>query len=110
MATIGALCTQAGTDGPLTQGLLTAMCIDPYLSRLIKLQGASGMQQDVALIIERAVARGELTRDAATRAGTVAEVVYSVVASRFLLSHAPLDTAFAEYLVDSILLPILRAD
>jgi AcrR family transcriptional regulator len=109
VAKISALCRQACVDGPLTQSLLTAMCTDPHLSHLVKLRGASGLQQDLVLIIERAVERGELPREATSKAGTVAEVVYSIVASRFLLSHAPLDAAFAEYLVDSTLLPILRA-
>ena len=55
----------------------------------------------IAVVVERAIARGEM------RAGVDPElVVDSCVAPifyRFLVTHAPLDDAFATSLVDSVL-------
>ncbi len=95
-------------DSPLMQGLLTAICTDAHLGQLIKLQSAGGLQRDIDCIIARAIERGEVSPETASKTAAVAEVIHSVVANRLLLSRAPLDGDFVEHLVDTIVLPILR--
>jgi AcrR family transcriptional regulator len=109
IAQVTFLCQETSASRPLTQGLLTAMCTDQHLGELIKLQGAAALKQDFERIITRAVERGELPPRAAEKAATVAEVVHALIASRLLLSRAPLDADFVEHQVDTVVLPILRA-
>jgi AcrR family transcriptional regulator len=109
IALVSFLGQKTTADRPLTQGLLTAICIDQYLSELVKLQSAGAMQQDIAGIITRAIERGELPPTVVEHTATVAEVVHALVVNRLLLSQAPLDGSYVEHVVDAILLPILRA-
>jgi AcrR family transcriptional regulator len=88
---------------------LTALCIDRYLSELVKLQSAGALQQDIASIITRAVERDELSSGSAEHTATIAEVVHALIVDRLLLSQTPLDASYIEHVVDAILLPILRA-
>jgi AcrR family transcriptional regulator len=109
IAEVTFLSQETTADRPLTQGLLTAICIDQYLGELVKLQGAGALQQDIAAIITRAMERGELPAGSLGHTVTIAEVVHALIVNRLLLSRTPLETSYVEHVVDAILLPILRA-
>jgi AcrR family transcriptional regulator len=109
IALISFLGQKTTADRPLTQGLLTALCIDQYLSELVKLQSAGALQQDIASIITRAVERDELSPGSIEHTATTGEVVHALIVNRLLLSQTPLDARYIEHVVDAILLPILRA-
>jgi AcrR family transcriptional regulator len=110
IAEVSMISQETNADRPLTQGLLTAMCIDRYLGELVKLQGAGVLQQEMASIITRAIERGELAPRSAEHSATIAEVVHALIVNRLLLSRTPLDASYIEHVVDAILLPILRAE
>ena len=109
IAQLSLVCQDISANQPLTQGLLTAVGTDPYLANLIKLQSASALQQDIGAIITRAVERGELPPRATEYTATVAEVMHALIITRLILSRTPLDPAYVEHVVDTILLPILHA-
>jgi hypothetical protein len=58
-------------------------------------------------MMSRAIARGELTH--CNDAGLLHEIVASLVLARRLLELGPMDDAYAERVVDRVLLPVLRA-
>ncbi len=107
-AAVASICADAAATRDLTLGLLTAMHADPYLAHLIKPRLLEFLRQDMASLLDRAVARGDLPPDTVDPAA-VTEVVQSLVYNRLLLTGAPLDDAFGARLVDAILLPILHA-
>jgi len=109
IAQLSQVCQDIGANQPLTQGLLTAVGTDPYLANLIKLQSAATLQHDIGAIIERAVERGELPPRATEHTASVAEVMHALIITRLILSRTPLDPTYIEHVVDTILLPILRA-
>ena len=57
-------------------------------------------------IVERAVARGELTPD--TDSTVANEVVSAVFFNRLVISGEPIDDPFIAHVVDDIVLPLLR--
>ncbi len=109
IAQFSQVCQDISANQPLTQGLLTAVGTDPYLANLIKLQSAATLQHDIGAIIERAVERGELPPRATEHTPSVAEVMHALIITRLILSRTPLDPTYIEQVVDTILLPILRA-
>jgi AcrR family transcriptional regulator len=108
MAEAGCLCQESTAARALAEGLLTAMRTDPYLAELIRRQTNGPMQQEIAGIIAHAVERGELPSGCAASAATLTEVMQALIGTRMLFSGRPLDVSFIEYLVDEILLPIVR--
>jgi hypothetical protein len=61
----------------------------------------------VGELLDRAVARGELSAGAAV-SPLFADVAGSLVFTRVTITGEPVDRAFAEALVDDVLLPILN--
>ena len=59
-------------------------------------------------MLAQAAGRGELPEEQRRRA-LFADVAPAIIHSRVLLSLEPVDDAFAEALVDQILLPIIRS-
>jgi len=109
VAELSCLCQESMAARALAQGLLTALRTDPYLAELIRQQGSSVMQQDIAAIVTRAVERGELPSTCERCTFTVTEVAQALIGTRLLFSGKPLDAQFIEHTVDYVLLPLLRA-
>jgi AcrR family transcriptional regulator len=94
-----------GADGGLICGLAVAVRSDPEFGRLLSAHTHDNKMRSVAEIVSRAVARGEIPP------GTDFNIMLEVapgVALFHQMSGQPLDTAFAEHLVDRILIPLLR--
>jgi AcrR family transcriptional regulator len=94
-----------GADGGLICGLAVAVRSDPEFGRLLAVHTHDHKMRSVAEIVSRAVTRGEVPH------GTDPELILEVapgVALFHQMSGEPLDAAFAEHLVDRILIPLLR--
>jgi AcrR family transcriptional regulator len=92
--------------GRVMQGLVTELASDPYLSRAFRDQVVLLRRGEVARVLERGVARGDLRPDADV--ALVHELLFGPVYYRLLLSGEPLEPVFADRVVDA-LLPGLRA-
>jgi AcrR family transcriptional regulator len=97
--------SMAGVDGGLLIGLAVAIRSDAELGRLLEAQKAAYKRDLASMIISRAQRRGELPPQVASTA--LAEVAPAVLLFRQMRGE-PLDSAFAEHLVDDILIPLLR--
>jgi AcrR family transcriptional regulator len=95
-----------GEDGAVASGLLTAAAHNPDLSRIMHLYLYDMKKQAYDVLIARAIARGELVDG--TDAGLIYEITHALVLARRLWDLGPLDDAFAESVVDRVLLPVLR--
>jgi AcrR family transcriptional regulator len=94
-----------GADGGLICGLAVAVRTDPEFGRLLAAHTHEHKLRTVAALVARAEARGEIAP------GADAKLLLEVapgVALFHQMSGEPLDGAFAEHLVDRILIPLLR--
>lgn len=94
-----------GVDGGLMCGLATAVRNDAQFGRLMASNLHEIKLRPIAAIVARAQARGELPP------GVDPSLVLQVapgVALFHQISGEPLDAAFAEHLVDRVLIPLLR--
>jgi hypothetical protein len=94
-----------GLDGGLMCGLAVAVRSDAEFGRLMSSHLHEQKLRSIASILARAEARGELP------AGVDPSLVLQVapgVALFHQISGEPLDAAFAEHLVDRVLIPLLR--
>jgi AcrR family transcriptional regulator len=107
LALANLMCDQMnGTDGALICGLAVAVRSDADLGRLLSSFMHDQKHHNASLIISRAVDRGELPEGAGYE--PLLEVTPGVALLR-QMNGEPLDHAFAEYLVDRILIPLLRS-
>jgi AcrR family transcriptional regulator len=87
--------------GPAMQGLVSQIATDPRLARVYRERVVNPRMAQLAPVIARGIARGDL------RAGTEVRAVHELVAGpifyRLLLSGAPLDHTLGARLVDDIL-------
>ena len=94
-----------GVDGGLICGLAVAVRSDAEFGRLVSSHLHEEKLRSIAAILSRAEARGELPP------GVDPSLVLQVapgVALFHQISGEPLDAAFAEHLVDRVLIPLLR--
>ena len=91
--------------GRVMQGLVTELASDPQLSRAFREQVILLRRGEVARVLERGVARGDLRSD--PDVALVHELLFGPVYYRLLLSGEPLEPVFADRIVDT-LLPGLR--
>jgi AcrR family transcriptional regulator len=96
----------AGQDATLILGLLSAMHRDPELAGAVREQVLHAKREVFGAVIARAAARGDVP--AATDQALLAEISSAVLFSRLLVTGEPLDDAFAQHLVDAVLLPALE--
>jgi AcrR family transcriptional regulator len=94
-----------GIDGGLMCGLAVAVRGDAEFGRLMAAHLHDQKRQSVGLILSRAEARGELAPG--SDPGLVLQVAPGV-ALFHQMSGERLDAAFAEHLVDRVLIPLLR--
>lgn len=90
----------------IAAGLASRLRESGELAALIREHAVQVVRGRFALILERAVARGELSADPPV-SQLFADVAPALVYTRAVMSLEPLDDAFVTELVDRILLPIL---
>ena len=95
-----------GIDGALICGMATAVRADAQLGRMILGDKKSHSEQIAGSIISRAQSRGELADDVSF--DPILKVAPGVALFRQMTGE-PLDEEFAEYLVDSVVIPLLRS-
>jgi len=87
--------------GPAMQGLVSQIATDPGLARVYREQVVQPRLAQLAPVIARGIARGDL------RPGTEVRLVHELLAGpifyRLLLSGAPLDHTLGARLVDAVL-------
>jgi AcrR family transcriptional regulator len=94
-------------DVHLACGLLTRMRASEELAALMRDHVIADERRRVDELLDRAVARGELPAGALV-SPLFADVAGSLVFTRVTITGEPVDRAFAEHLVDDVLLPILN--
>jgi AcrR family transcriptional regulator len=92
----------------LASGLLVQLRTSPELAAVMREHVIAAERGRWERVLERARARGELSAEPVTP--LFAEVAGAVVFSRVTISGDPVDAAFAEDLVDHVLLPILNLE
>jgi AcrR family transcriptional regulator len=98
--------TMSADESALLVGVLSAMHKDHELADLMRTQVIDTKKDLMIEIVERAVARGELTPD--TDSTVANEVVSAVFFNRLVISGEPIDDPFIAHVVDDIVLPLLR--
>ena len=98
--------TAQSTDGDVISGLMTAAARNPDLSETMQRCMYETKHSMFQQIIDRAVARGELC--CGTDAEILHEVLHSLIMSRRMMELGTLDDAYAERVVDQVLVPVLE--
>jgi AcrR family transcriptional regulator len=96
----------SGENAQLAAGMATQLRASDELAGLFREHVIALERARWTLIVERAVARGELSPDPPV-SPLFGEIAPATVFSRVLLGLEPVDDAFVEELVDRILLPLL---
>jgi len=92
----------AGTPfGPAMQGLVSQIATDPELARIYREQVVEPRHAQLAPVIKRGIARGDLRADTEVR--LVHELLIGPIFYRLLFSGAPLNRALGPRIVDAIL-------
>jgi AcrR family transcriptional regulator len=94
-------------EGRLVAAVMTAQVRDPELAEAMRAASYDDKRRSCQILVERAVARGELTSTAG--ADTFVEVLPAIMFNRLLISGEPFDEAFIVHVVDDIALPLLGA-
>jgi AcrR family transcriptional regulator len=94
-------------DIHLACGLLTQLRTSEELAAVMREHVIAEERRRVDELLERAAARGELAAGAPA-SPLFADVAGSIVFTRVTITGEPVDRAFAEELVDHVLLPILN--
>jgi AcrR family transcriptional regulator len=87
-------------------GLMAAMRRDPALAGVVRGQLLASKREVFGTVIARAVTRGDLPATADHE--LLAEISSAVLLSRLLVTGDPLDPAFEQHLVDTVLMPVLQ--
>ena len=87
--------------GPAMQGLVSQIATEPDLARVYREQVVQPRLAQLAPVIKRGIARGDLRPDTDVR--LVHELLVGPIFYRLLLSGAPLDRNLGPRLVDAIL-------
>jgi AcrR family transcriptional regulator len=87
--------------GPAMQGLVSQIATDPDLARVYRERVVQPRMAQLAPVIQRGIARGDLRADTEIR--LVHELLVGPIFYRLLLSGAPLDPKLGPRLVDAIL-------
>ena len=93
---------QASTPfGPAMQGLVSQIATDPELARVYREQVVQPRMEQLAPVIERGIARGDLRPDTEVR--LVHELLVGPIFYRLLFSGAPLTRNLGPRIVDAVL-------
>jgi AcrR family transcriptional regulator len=108
IAGLQAIATRLSTDeGKLMAAVMTAQARDPELAAAMR-GTTQDKQRSCQTVVDRAVARGELTSTRGVKA--FVEVVPALMYNRLLITGEPFDDAFVIEVVDDIALPLLLRD
>jgi AcrR family transcriptional regulator len=94
-----------GQDAALMAGVLRAMRSTPELADCVRTQVLERKRYIGRILVERAVARGELPPDADQ--GVWHEVAPALMFFRILVTDEPVDDAFLTHVADDVLVPLL---
>ena len=95
----------AADDADLIAGLLRAMRSTPELADCVRTQVLEQKRYIGQVLVERAVARGELPTDADPDVWH--EVAPALMFFRILVTDGPVDDAFLTHVADDVLVPLL---
>ena len=87
-------------------GLMAAMRRDPALAEVVRDQVLASKREVFGAVVARAVTRGDLPATADHE--LLAEISSALLLSRLLVTGDPLDPAFEQHLVDTVLMPVLQ--
>jgi AcrR family transcriptional regulator len=73
---------------------------DPSLAESLRERFIASRRAEAGAVLERGIERGELRAD--LDVGVAIDALYGAVYYRLLVSHAPLDSAYADRLIDEI--------
>jgi hypothetical protein len=73
---------------------------DPSLADSLRERFIASRRAEAAAVLERGIERGELRAD--LDIGVAIDALYGAVYYRLLVSHAPLDQAYADTLIDQV--------
>lgn len=101
------ICTAAGPNGALLVGVLRAASESPRLASVVQANVLQHKSDLSRCLLERAVGRGEIC--SAEQADVVVEIIMAMIFVRVLVTGEPLDDAFADHIVDDVLMPLLSS-
>lgn len=94
-------------EGKLMAAVMTAQTRDPELAAAMR-GGTEHKRQSCQTVVDRAIARGELTSTKGVNA--FVDVVPAMMYNRLLVTGEPFDEAFITQVIDDIALPLLNRD
>jgi len=94
-------------QGPIVLGMAQAMRSEPKLVDHMHARFISDMRHASEIVVERAIARKEITEDA-RRIRLFHDIAPSLTIARMLLTFDPIGEEFQVELVDTLLIPLLR--
>ncbi|MEV7972925.1 TetR/AcrR family transcriptional regulator [Cellulomonas sp. NPDC089187] len=104
LLSVATLATRMKND-ELMSGLLVAVKAEPEVAGVFHEQFVAGRVRLMRTLLERARERGEVHPDADL--DMIAAVAPAMIHYRKMVAHLPMDEAFAERLVDSVVLPLV---
>ncbi|GAA3886429.1 TetR/AcrR family transcriptional regulator [Leifsonia kafniensis] len=96
------------SQAPIIVGLIQAMRKNPDLVAYMRGRFISSINHSSEIIVERAIARGEVPA-AARDIRLFHDIAPSLAMARMLLTYDPIDEQFEVELVDTILIPLLKS-
>jgi AcrR family transcriptional regulator len=96
-----------GPTGAATLSLLSTVPHQPALAQAFQSGPLAVWRQSFEEIWTRAEQRGEIRKGAGT--SVIAETASALLVQRWLLTGRPVDDAYAEEVLDSVVLPLIRA-
>lgn len=104
LLSVATLATRMKND-ELMSGLIVAVKQEPEVAGVFHEQFVAGRVRLMRTLLERARERGEVHPDADL--DMISAVAPAMIHYRKLVAHLPMDQAFAERLVDSVVLPLV---
>ena len=100
---INSVVKQLGSSpfGPAMQGLVSEIATDPDLARIYQRQVVRPRRAQLAPVIERGIARGDLRPDA--EVDLTHELLIGPIVYRLLFSGGPIDRTLGRHIVDTVL-------
>jgi len=92
-----------GPDGAVIASVMSAAKMDPELGKAIPHTIRDGEKDVHEIILERAIARGEISPHANLE--LLAEITPAIMTYRIFMSQQPVNRKFIEHLVDDVLIP-----
>lgn len=92
-----------GPDGSVIASIMTAAKVDPELEKAIPNSIRDSEKQMHEVILERAIARGEISPGANLE--LLAEITPAIMTYRIFTSQQSVNRKFIEHLVDDVLIP-----